>query len=246
MVPKRSTNPYGEYASWQFWWTIFYWGWWIAWAPFVGVFLARVGKGRTVREFVFCTLFAACIYNFIFMTTLGGAGLKMQFLAEKYGIATGKKPTAAEIAAGTKDNSCTGTNLVEIPNHPEQNYITVAWKQNICRKESSRKYSTETEYFCSTITNLACSLGDMNVFDVMTSYGDTGKGMTVILLITITLYFVASSDSGSMVDDMVTANGLPEPCLSQRLFWAMTEGGAASVLLAAGHLTGKQGNALKA
>jgi len=40
-------NAYGEYSSWQRWWTIFYWGWWIAWAPFVGVFIARLAKGRT-------------------------------------------------------------------------------------------------------------------------------------------------------------------------------------------------------
>mmetsp|Transcript_75357 Transcript_75357/g.117810 ORF Transcript_75357/g.117810 Transcript_75357/m.117810 type:complete len:1042 (-) Transcript_75357:339-3464(-) len=232
-------NPYGEYGSWQFTWTIFYWGWWIAWAPFVGVFLARVGKGRTVREFVFCTLFSACIYNFIFMTMLGGAGIKMQMLAEKYNIGTGKKDSP---------NACDSTKLITQPN-PNDNYITVAYKENVCRAVSSRKYSGEKEMFCSTITNLGCSLkadGTRPIFDVMTQYGDTAKGMTVLLLITITLYFVASSDSGSMVDDMVTANGLPEPCLSQRLFWALTEGAAATALLSVGRYVGKPDGGLKA
>jgi len=232
-------NSYGEYASWQFWWTIFYWGWWIAWAPFVGVFLARVGKGRTVREFVFCTLFSACIYNFIFMTILGGAGIKMQMLAEKHSVGTGKSGTS---------NACSATALVTQPN-PADNYITVAYKENVCRPTSTRKYSGEKEMFCSTITNLGCSLkadSTRPLFDVLTQYGDTAKGMTVILLITITLYFVASSDSGSMVDDMVTANGLPEPCLSQRLFWALTEGAAASALLSVGKYVGKADGGLKA
>jgi hypothetical protein len=232
-------NAYGEYASWQFWWTIFYWGWWIAWAPFVGVFLARVGKGRTVREFVFCTLFSACIYNFIFMTILGGAGLKMQMLAEKHNVGTG--------ASGT-DNSCTAKKLYQTANS-QDSYITVAYKENVCRATSTRKYSGESEMFCSTITNLGCSLkndGTRPLFDVLTQYGDVAKGMTVVLLITITLYFVASSDSGSMVDDMVTANGLPEPCLAQRLFWALTEGLAATALLSVGKYVGKPDGGLKA
>jgi choline-glycine betaine transporter len=232
-------NPYGEYSSWQFWWTIFYWGWWIAWAPFVGVFLARVGKGRTVREFVFCTLFSACLYNFIFMTILGGAGLKMQMLAEKHAVGTG---------ASGSTNSCTAKKLEHTTNSADS-YITVAYKENVCRATSTRKYSGESEMFCSTITNLGCSLkadGTRPLFDVLTQYGDVAKGMTVVLLITITLYFVASSDSGSMVDDMVTANGLPEPCLSQRLFWALTEGAAASALLSVGKYVGKPDGGLKA
>jgi hypothetical protein len=103
--------------------------------------------------------------------------------------------------------------------------------------------------FCSTITNLACSLkadGTRPLFDVMQQYADVAKGMTVILLITITLYFVASSDSGSMVDDMITANGFPEPCLTQRLFWALTEGAAATALLSIGKYVGQADGGLKA
>jgi choline-glycine betaine transporter len=235
-------NPYGEYSSWQFWWTIFYWGWWIAWAPFVGVFLARVGKARTVKEFVFCTLFSACIYNFIFMTMLGGAGLKMQMLAEKHGIGTpGSGP-------GTGSDGCNNDIIVQAPNNGTY-YRQISYKANVCRQTSTRKYSGEKEMFCSTITNLACSLkadGTRPLFDVMQQYADVAKGMTVILLITITLYFVASSDSGSMVDDMITANGLPEPCLSQRLFWALTEGAAATALLSIGKYVGQADGGLKA
>jgi hypothetical protein len=173
------------------------------------------------------------------MTILGGAGLKMQMLAEKHSVGTGKAGTA---------NSCTATALITQPN-PSDNYITVAYKENVCRTTSTRKYSGEKEMFCSTITNLGCSLksdGTRPLFDVLTQYGDVAKGMTVVLLITITLYFVASSDSGSMVDDMVTANGLPEPCLSQRLFWALTEGAAATALLSVGKYVGKADGGLKA
>jgi hypothetical protein len=48
-----NTDPENQ---WQSWWTIFYWGWWIAWCPFVGLFIARVSKGRTIRQFCFCVL----------------------------------------------------------------------------------------------------------------------------------------------------------------------------------------------
>jgi choline-glycine betaine transporter len=228
-------NPYGEYSSWQFWWTIFYWGWWIAWTPFVGVFLARTGKGRTVREFIFCTLFSSCLYNTTFMTMLGGAGIKMQMLAEKHQVGT-----------GTGDKGCSGK---QFHNLGADSYMTLAYKENVCRVTSTRKYSSEKEMFCSTITNLGCSLakdGTRPIFDVLVQYGDTAKGMCIILLITITLYFVASSDSGSMVDDMVTANGLTEPCLIQRLYWALTEGAAAAALLSVGKYVGKADGGLKA
>jgi len=169
------------------------------------------------------------------MTMLGGAGIKMQMLAEKHQVAT-----------GTGDNGCSGK---KFHNLGTDSYVTLAYKENVCRATSTRKYSGEKEMFCSTITNLGCSLkadGTRPIFDVLLQYGDTAKGMAVILLITITLYFVASSDSGSMVDDMVTANGLTEPCLVQRLFWALTEGAAATALLSVGKYVGKADGGLKA
>jgi hypothetical protein len=76
-------------------WTIFYWGWWISWAPFVGVFLARISKGRTVREFLVTCIFLTVAYNFLWMTIWGGAGLRMEMTADKAGITcTGPNPNA--------------------------------------------------------------------------------------------------------------------------------------------------------
>ncbi|MGD6804271.1 BCCT family transporter [Rossellomorea vietnamensis] len=56
-------------------WTIFYWAWWIAWSPFVGVFIARVSKGRTIREFIVYVLLAPSLICFIWFTTFGGAAI---------------------------------------------------------------------------------------------------------------------------------------------------------------------------
>ena len=61
--------------TWQGGWTIFYWGWWISWSPFVGMFIARISKGRTVREFVLGVLFLPTLFSFFWMSTFGGSAL---------------------------------------------------------------------------------------------------------------------------------------------------------------------------
>ncbi|WP_230673517.1 BCCT family transporter [Rathayibacter sp. Leaf248] len=61
--------------AWQGSWTTFYWGWWMSWAPFVGIFIARVSKGRTVREFVAGVLLVPTIMTFLWFSVLGGAAL---------------------------------------------------------------------------------------------------------------------------------------------------------------------------
>ena len=66
-----------EETDWQDNWTIVYWSWWIAWSPFVGIFIARVSKGRTVREFVMGVLFIPSLLCFFWMTVFGGSALKL-------------------------------------------------------------------------------------------------------------------------------------------------------------------------
>ena len=62
--------------DWMNGWTIFYWGWWIAWCPFVGMFIAKISYGRTVREFITGTMTAPFVFVFIWFCTFGGAGLR--------------------------------------------------------------------------------------------------------------------------------------------------------------------------
>ena len=64
-----------EDTQWMGWWTFFYWAWWIAWAPFVGMFIARVSRGRTIREFVLGVLFVPVGFTFIWMTVFGNTAL---------------------------------------------------------------------------------------------------------------------------------------------------------------------------
>jgi choline/glycine/proline betaine transport protein len=64
--------------AWQASWTSFYWGWWIAWAPFVGIFIARVSKGRTVREFVMGVLLVPTLVGILWFAVLGGSALQVE------------------------------------------------------------------------------------------------------------------------------------------------------------------------
>jgi choline/glycine/proline betaine transport protein len=69
-------GAYGE-TEWINSWTLFYWGWWISWSPFVGMFIARVSRGRTVREFVFGVILAPTLATFLWMTVFGNSALRL-------------------------------------------------------------------------------------------------------------------------------------------------------------------------
>lgn len=68
-------------VDWQKSWTVFYWGWWISWSPFVGVFIARISRGRTVREFVAGVLLVPTFVTFIWFSVLGGSAIFRQMTA---------------------------------------------------------------------------------------------------------------------------------------------------------------------
>ncbi|MFZ5642486.1 MAG: glycine betaine uptake BCCT transporter [Bacillota bacterium] len=77
-----NTDPVRQ-SGWINSWTVFYWAWWIAWAPFVGGFIARISKGRTIREFVFGVLLAPTVLSFLWMGTFGGTSLYLQQMLGK-------------------------------------------------------------------------------------------------------------------------------------------------------------------
>jgi choline/glycine/proline betaine transport protein len=67
-----------ENSQWQSWWTAFYWGWWMSWAPFVGMFIARISKGRTIREFIIGVLLVPTMLGFIWLTLFGGTAIYLE------------------------------------------------------------------------------------------------------------------------------------------------------------------------
>lgn len=71
------TDPQPE-RQWQGWWTIFYWGWWLSWGPFVGMFIARISRGRTVRQVVVGGMLSATLGAFLWIVIMGGTGVHLQ------------------------------------------------------------------------------------------------------------------------------------------------------------------------
>ena len=72
-LPEEVEHSDGP-ENWMDSWTMFYWGWWISWCPFVGMFIAKISKGRTIKQFINGTLTAPVIYTFLWLVIFGGAG----------------------------------------------------------------------------------------------------------------------------------------------------------------------------
>lgn len=166
------SESFGE-GTWQGAWTIFYWGWWIAWSPFVGMFIARVSYGRTIREFLMGVLLVPVAVTIIWMTVFGNSAIYI----EHFG--------AGGMASAVQENIPVSL-FIFLENFP---------------------------------------------FEIVTS---------LLAVIVIGTFFVTSSDSGSMVIDIITSGGNPNPPKPQRIFWAVSEGVVAAVLLIGGGLVALQ------
>ncbi|MFT7468403.1 MAG: choline/carnitine/betaine transport [Candidatus Pseudothioglobus sp.] len=158
----RSTN-------WQASWTLFYWAWWISWSPFVGMFIARISKGRTVREFLFGVILIPTLLSFIWMSVLGSTALYLQ-------------TTGAIDLVSAVNNDVATAMFVMLEGLPMSGILSF------------------------------------------------------VAIILVTVFFVTSSDSGSLVVDHLTSGGKLASPVQQRIFWAIMEGAIASVLLVGGGL----------
>ncbi|MDE0086998.1 MAG: BCCT family transporter [Candidatus Poribacteria bacterium] len=152
-------------------WTTFYWAWWIAWAPFIGTFIARISKGRTVREFVIFVLLLPTLLCLLWFSAFGGTALH-QFFTE-----------------GTTEV----TEIVE------------AYKPELALYAMFKGLPWATMLSC------------------------------VGMLLTI-IFFVTSSDSGSLIIDIIAAGGKVDAPIPQRVFWCTAEGLVAIALLLGGGL----------
>jgi choline/glycine/proline betaine transport protein len=163
--------------DWQVGWTVFYWGWWIAWSPFVGMFIARVSKGRTVREFIGGVLLVPTLLTFLWMTAFGSTSI--------YEVINGNTAVLDMITS------------------------------NDISAEAKSLFVFFEDYPFTTVLNIV--------------------GIALIIS-----FFVTSSDSGSLVIDSLTSGGKIDAPVGQRVFWALSEGGVAAVLLVGGGLEALQ------
>ena len=81
LIPLATWGEAYSNTDWQSSWTMFYWAWWVSWAPFVGVFIARISRGRTIREFVLGVLLIPMVLLFFWFTAFGGVAIHMEMLA---------------------------------------------------------------------------------------------------------------------------------------------------------------------
>ena len=166
------SNPFGrEDANFVQGWTAFYWAWWISWSPFVGMFIARVSRGRTVREFLTAVLLVPTLVSVLWMTSFGGTAIE-QYITDGF---QGVQDAALEL-------------------------------------------------------KLFAMLGELPLASITSFIG-------IVLVI---VFFVTSSDSGSLVIDSITAGGKVDAPKPQRIFWAIIEGAIAIALLLGGGLTALQ------
>jgi len=161
-------------TAWQAEWTLFYWAWWISWSPFVGMFIARISRGRTIRQFVAGVLFAPVGASAVWFSVFGATALRQMLAGDAGGLADA----------------------------PPENALFVL-------------------------------LDSLPGPDVLTTL------FAAVAILVVVLFFATSSDSGSLVVDILTNGGDPQPVWQQRLFWAVTEGAVAAVLLYAGTATGE-------
>ena len=163
-----------EPNDWMGDWTLFYWAWWISWSPFVGMFIARISRGRTIREFIVGVMLIPAGFTFLWLSIFGNSALFMELGSQGGEISsavTADMPTALYVF------------LERLP-----------W------------------------TNI----------------------VSLFATLLIVTFFVTSSDSGSLVIDIITSGGNDDPPTWQRVFWAISEGVVASVLLVAGGLNALQ------
>ncbi|HET7315192.1 BCCT family transporter [Salinisphaera sp.] len=174
-LPQTSLNMFTskEGTEFQKAWTLFYWGWWISWSPFVGLFIARISYGYTIRKFILGTLLIPSGASIVWFVIFGRTALHSVLNGVDKALMSASAPQA----------------------------IFVVLQQ----------------------------LSVPNIISII-------AGVTAIVV--VALFFATSSDSGSLVVDILTNGGDPNPIWQQRLFWAIMEGVVAAVLLIAGTLGG--------
>jgi choline-glycine betaine transporter len=234
-----------ENKAWMDWWTLFYWGWWIAWSPFVGTFMAKISKGRTVKQFLLGSCILPVLFGFIWFSVFGGVGINMVRDAAKMGVTSKQVTAVLETTTLPTNGVVEGTTLSQSVDFKVGGRYGCALIDDVhaCAADINCEYKYLRPP--SMMIDLAGRSKEDMWYDVMLSYGEPddflGWFLFVFSMMSLVLYFVTSSDSGSLVIDILSANGVSEPPMLQRIFWALMEGATAASLLLAG-----EANALNA
>nr|WP_272931587.1 BCCT family transporter [Vibrio parahaemolyticus] len=174
-IPALSMPFEREDVNYSQGWTAFYWAWWISWSPFVGMFIARVSRGRSVREFIICVILIPSTVCVLWMTAFGGTAIS-QYVNDGY----------------------------------------------------------------EAVFNAELPLKLFAMLDAMPFAEIT----SVVGIILVVVFFITSSDSGSLVIDTIAAGGKVDAPTPQRVFWCTFEGLVAIALMLGGGLAAAQAMAV--
>ncbi|EIQ1513173.1 TPA: BCCT family transporter [Vibrio parahaemolyticus] len=174
-IPALSMPFEREDVNYSQGWTAFYWAWWISWSPFVGMFIARVSRGRSVREFIICVILIPSTVCVLWMTAFGGTAIS-QYVNDGY----------------------------------------------------------------EAVFNAELPLKLFAMLDVMPFAEIT----SVVGIVLVVVFFITSSDSGSLVIDTIAAGGKVDAPTPQRVFWCTFEGLVAIALMLGGGLAAAQAMAV--
>ncbi|PRA10288.1 choline transporter [Arthrobacter sp. MYb211] len=181
MASRTASSGDGTMATWLSSWTIFYWAWWVSWTPFVGLFIARISRGRSIRQFVTGVLLVPSTVTLIWFAIFGGGAIGLQERAERSG-----------------DMGQAMTQMVD--GVPNINFNSV-------------------------------------LFDLLGSLPFPAWFGTVLIALTVVLiaiFFVTGADSASIVMGALSERGAEEPSKKSVIFWGVSVGAVAAVMLLAG------------
>jgi len=181
MASRTASSGDGDMASWLSSWTIFYWAWWVSWTPFVGLFIARISRGRTIRQFVTGVLLVPSAVTLLWFAIFGGGAIGIQERAERGG-------NMGEALTKMVDGA------------PDINFDSI----------------------------LFTLLGSLNL------PGWIATALMVLTVVLIAIFFVTGADSASIVMGALSERGAEEPTKKSVIFWGVSVGAVAAVMLLAG------------
>lgn len=181
MASRTASSGDGAMATWLSSWTIFYWAWWVSWTPFVGLFIARISRGRTIRQFVTGVLLVPSTITLLWFAIFGGGAIGLQERAERMGNASGGM---ARMVDGAPDIDFDSVLFQLLNSLPFPAWFTTA--------------------------------------------------LVVLTVVLIAIFFVTGADSASIVMGALSERGAEEPSKKSVIFWGVSVGAVAAVMLLAG------------
>jgi len=205
---------------WMDWWTVYYWCSWVSWSSLVGIFIAKISKGRKVKELIHCSLTAPVLFSFTWFAVFGGVGLRME------------RRAVIDACLGNCKTLFKGSPFDRTDCKPMMEGRTAALEA-----PQTASFLLRRPGGCPSIIQPSSRGIDEMWFDVLRQYDNISNFLVVTSLVCMILFAITTNDSGSIVLDALSGNGPlnHEPTKNiQKQLWSFTLGLMAVILLVAG------------